>query len=605
MTEKSVDSKKKAKKHPTPIYFRPDRLLFHVNGNVGSEGADTQLIEWANSIAQESGITLSRLETGVFDFPGSSSTDQEKASASSPGGTDIPSDVDAGQVDITNRSRKRYKSPPVKDVSPFSLVFVKAESENWPQFVVTPFGEMDEEIMRAQLQAMDELLDLAILLDAERETAPVELGVVSPNWLTSGSKPSEPGSTGGPGGRPTPFAGPTVTDQHEFVLGQEIQDLYKNGQGENVTVAILDTAYQDTELVALKPENESHPLYEALLGANGRLHIHYDPSVENYMPGMTTEDHDYDMRDHGLFVAGIINSLAPQAELHLYHVLNKYGLGDLQTIASAMRKVYDAHARSTLVVNLSLTINLPLEAKHLRYDDDAMGKKLVKMRRLDSDDEDSDELDAAVTNAWKEWLDRQRVSQKEIKDWLNRQNLPAEQICDLTYALGSRVIAAAGNNRDEKIRPGRPNACYLAAFESVLGVGALPISELPAHIDDRLKTASYSNKSDRPLVTGITTLGGEAGEKQGVLGIYLGQFPPPSENELEEMKENENGWAWWAGTSFATPIVSGITAAILSSKPNGSRTEEAISELFDAQLWKTKDNEDVLFVTQRASQVSP
>jgi hypothetical protein len=605
MTEKPVDSEKKAKKHPTPIYFRPDQLLFHVNGNVGSEGADTELIRWANRIAQESGITISLLEKGVFDFPGTQGTDQEKASTFSPSETNLPSEAAAGQVDLGGRSRKRYKSPVVKEVSPFSFVFAKVESEHWPTFVIKPFGEVGEEDQKAQMQAMGQLLDLAIFLDNQRETAPVDVAVVSPNWLISGSRPSEPGGTGGPGGRPTPFAGPTVTDQHEFVLRQEIQDLYKNGQGENVTVAILDTAYQETELIDRKPKNGSHPLYEALLGANRRLHIHYDPSVENYMPGITTEDHDYDMRDHGLFVAGIINSLAPQAELHLYHVLNKYGLGDLQTIASAMQKVYDAHARSTLVVNSSLTINLPLEAKHLRYDDDEMGKKLVKMRRLDSDDEDSDELDTAKTNAWKEWLDRQKVSRKEIKDWLNRQNLPAEQICDLTYALGSRVIAAAGNNRDEKIRPGRPNACYLAAFESVLGVGALPISELPAHINDQLKTASYSNKSDRPLVTGITTLGGEAGEKQGVLGIYLGQFPPPSENELEEMKENKNGWAWWAGTSFATPIVSGITAAILSSKPNGSRTEEAISELFDAQLWETEDNEDVLYVTQRTSQVSP
>jgi hypothetical protein len=43
----------------------------------------------------------------------------------------------------------------------------------------------------------------------------------------------------------------------------------------------------------------------------------------------------YRMTDHGLFVAGIIHTIAPQAELHLIEVLNPYGVGDLESITRA------------------------------------------------------------------------------------------------------------------------------------------------------------------------------------------------------------------------------------------------------------------------------
>jgi subtilisin family serine protease len=43
-----------------------------------------------------------------------------------------------------------------------------------------------------------------------------------------------------------------------------------------------------------------------------------------------------------------------------------------------------------------------------------------------------------------------------------------------------------------------------------------------------------------------------------------GVAPPP---------QNTTGWAYWAGTSFATPIVSGIAASVWSSDPGAGPRE--------------------------------
>ena len=89
----------------------------------------------------------------------------------------------------------------------------------------------------------------------------------------------------------------------------------------------------------------------------------------------------------------------------------------------------------------------------------------------------------------------------------------------------------------------------------------------------------------------MTTLGGEEGAENGVLGIYLGEFPDHTSNETK--------WAWWAGTSFATPIISAVTAAVLSSMPPGSAARQAITTVRNAKSANpTDNNEAVLFVKQ-------
>ena len=544
------------------IYFLPGEIVFLADLVDGDSSDDLakELDGWANGLANQKGAIISNFKALTFQAPSQASPDKKEK----------------GPPHEESSGKRPYSSPEVRPHGRFALV-----SAN-----VTGFKPAEA----------DKLLNLIVSLDNERgKTLGGRLQVVSPNWLTSGG--SEPGTVGGPGGKPTPFDGKANTEKYKFNLGKKLSEMIKQGgEGEGVVVAILDTApmkkedVDETQPLIQRPDdphsllakiyknwvtqrlndNDPHSLIRSLLNPDEpRLTVHLDSNVDipdpNILPDrhMQADGHEYEMTDHGLFVAGIIHSLAPQAELHLFQVLNRYGVGDLVSVAQALQEVYNEFSGNRLVINLSLTFNIPFDKRYLKNDDDEIGRKLAEIRE----------------GKWKEW-----------KDWFDRQSLPAEWICDLAYALGTRVIAAAGNNRGPG--QGRPEACYPAAFERVLGVGALPKSAPPQDVTKKLKTASYSNLADKPGGTGITTLGGEEGKEKGILGIYIGQFPPETNSDIVP---NTKGWGWWAGTSFATPIISGITAALLTL---GKTTEDVIVELFYAQELIAEDDEDVLFVTQ-------
>jgi subtilisin family serine protease len=123
------------------------------------------------------------------------------------------------------------------------------------------------------------------------------------------------------------------------------------------------------------------------------------------------------------------------------------------------------------------------------------------------------------------------------------------------------VVAAAGNdtvnNQHYFTSSGPANTRYPAAFGSVLGVAALDRHNTPA---------TYSNAADAPQHDGVATFGGAATEhaalaEHGMLGVYTADTFP-------DQSENTNGWAWWAGTSFAAPVVTGTLAALLSDDPD-------------------------------------
>ena len=73
----------------------------------------------------------------------------------------------------------------------------------------------------------------------------------------------------------------------------------------------------------------------------------------------------------------------------------------------------------------------------------------------------------------------------------------------------------------------------------------------------------------------VATLGGDLAAdglspSGGVIGVYSAeQFPPllpPAAPAL-----NDTGWAEWAGTSFATPIMAGVAANFWATQPGAAR----------------------------------
>jgi subtilisin family serine protease len=427
--------------------------------------------------------------------------------------------------------------------------------------------------------------------DKERKTA-VPLIAASPNWLSTGAPVD---ATGGPGARPSP-ASPLPAAYHTrdaweqntpwaFMLAK-LPELQGASATDPVEVAILDTAWDDPYLRRRHSElADRHPLLRGLFGPQdafetgmlrtqraGDLGI----TLPTTMPGLDRiqiRDHVYDMRDHGLFAAGIVHTIAPTARLRLLEVLNPYGIGTSETVGRALHRLLverqGQKERPPLVINCSLMFTLPLEG-HDRVDLPLEEPKTA--------------LDFEL---------------------LERIGWPMEWIYNLLITQDIAVIAAAGNDRVRG--SARPSARFPAAFRRVLGVGA--------YAEDNRNAAPYSNLADRPGRTGILTFGGFVpsvkrtsifgrffellglttkgapvrADATGVRGVYIGAFPGARQTEYEAA----GGWAYWAGTSFAAPVISGTLAALIGS---GTPSATAVDVVRGAQGDISLDDEEIFSV---------
>jgi hypothetical protein len=374
---------------------------------------------------------------------------------------------------------------------------------------------------------------LGTILNADN--IPITLVSVSPNWLAGGVAHGI--------GVVSPGAWPEQAHVEagrwpQFILRAKNLEA-ETSQGNGLHIAILDTAPCLHEIVAAykkwcEPAEAflhqnvvtPHRLIESMLCPDGPLHV-YPATLEDLrlVAPYTSLGHPYSMPDHGLFVAGIIHTFVPQATLHLYEVMNSYGVGCVETLLKGLINALKQpdHQRPK-IINCSLVLGLPLDGSP----DPDFPYELPEPTHLE----------------------------KMLK--------PLEDIFDLIAEEGIVVIAAAGNDAQDGHK--RPPARYPAAFQSVIGVGALP---RPPHGTPHKKT-SYSNQADHPKGNGYVTLGGEEGEEQGVLGVYISPIPryngtfPNNKREFKrdrvEYHSNNTGWAWWAGTSFAAPIITGILA---------------------------------------------
>ena len=173
---------------------------------------------------------------------------------------------------------------------------------------------------------------------------------ISPNWAMSVA--SNGSGTGGPGGLPRPFQGEDLEAKYEFdirttlgklKIGKDVDkdgDIVKIvGEGEDIDVVILDTA-PSSHALAVAPKNwPDNELIQGLLGQNGILSVEWATLQDlQRIDNASLNRHDYEMSDHGLFIAGIIHSIVPKAKIHLVEVLNQWGVGDFLSLATGTRK---------------------------------------------------------------------------------------------------------------------------------------------------------------------------------------------------------------------------------------------------------------------------
>jgi subtilisin family serine protease len=161
----------------------------------------------------------------------------------------------------------------------------------------------------------------------------------------------------------------------------------------------------------------------------------------------------------------------------------------------------------------------------------------------------------------------------DIQQEVERLHAPVRRLMEVLQAHNCLLVAAAGNDsvfrgieRTPRWGPRIP-----ALYDSVLGVAADTVR--PA------VPAPYSNRGEVPAVKlrdAVATLGGDLAPdglspRSGVIGVYSAkQFPPllpPAPPAA-----NTTGWAEWSGTSFATPIMSGIAANLWATRPTDNAT---------------------------------
>jgi hypothetical protein len=326
----------------------------------------------------------------------------------------------------------------------------------------------------------------------------------------------------------------------------DLQDM----TGDGVTVFILD-ALPEREVIekAAQKAGDDNLL---LVDVNDNVTFNYDlqltPIISPEGPPVSVGKDVYGehfaavIPDHGLFVAGIVHDLAPDATIECIRVLNEYCVGDLDVLTRALEYIHNRMSpgndldQQPVVINLSLVIPTQeeLQSRHVNFDASALPYTGL-----------------------------------------------LQQIQSLTE-LGAVIAASAGNEGDQRGMPSstRPGALPPAAFanppysiEGIIPVGAV----------DSTGTATYSCYPGR---RGIATYGGKIPSvtppqpdphvpptvtvDDAVRGIYSSRdYPPLLATDPPYPAPDDHGWAYWVGTSFATPVISALTARILDWKSQG------------------------------------
>jgi hypothetical protein len=405
---------------------------------------------------------------------------------------------------------------------------------------------------------------------------------VYPNWHNA-SAPHVTIGPHGPGGPPRPVHKDKVIGL-EFVLSDKLNEAKSNTTPKAI-VYILDTLPTEDRIrdalqdfpglaptfqrilpavpadwtpVAVGPYSDAYKTEKATYIYSPEMDINllmYDV-VHHYAPGA----HDYDSSDHGLFIAGIVHSMAPEVELYVIQVMGDAGVGTIFDFAHGFSKVavihQTLHPGAPAVVNCSFSLSIPING----HEDSKKKNTLETFRETHPGFED------------------------QLKDLL--------EAIDEILSKNALIVAAAGNDSpnpapadssgtaQRAAGPASPIAAasaketrYPAQFDSIIGVGALDRA--------RKELARYSNKADQPSSQGIYAFGGDYDHKQhanvriendyeleeGVISIFTGNPRDliPGQTDAVALGDQALGYAEWEGTSFAAPIVSACIALLWSA----------------------------------------
>jgi Subtilase family len=420
-----------------------------------------------------------------------------------------------------------------------------------------------------------------------------------PNWLNGGTQ--QGGISHGCPVTP-PFPVEESCSRWKMLVPSGFS-LPQAGTGKGVTVIVLDTLPlpQDITSAASNPASNNALLYSMAQGMVSNapfnamppaINVNYQDLSQIGIEDLATGKDIYGnlvgfpMVDHGLFVAGIIRDLAPEADIECIRVLNDYGVGNTTILIDALNNIYN----------------------RLGSGGDLNGKRVVINMSLVATPADEE---LAMWGYTPETIQPARAG------LLAPIQLLAEQ-------YGVVFVASAGNDSDTRSMDMNPQGFrlmprYPAAF-AYPGVSNVSVSTvIPVGAVDKSGTAApYSNY---PGTNGIATYGGAIPNPHpttqtsnvvtqidhsvpvdAIRGVYssilypaLAVTDPKSIhssapfNYPEFQPAPSVTWAYWAGTSFATPIISALAARVLQTwQPSDPSVRDTIINAANQQTQWTK-----------------
>ena len=395
-----------------------------------------------------------------------------------------------------------------------------------------------------------------------------------PNWY-HGSTNVNPGIIiqGCPVAPPIPANDACTSGSWHYTLPAELPSFIQNATGAHVAVFVLDTLPTLQQIA--QAVNNSAGSNNLLLDFVENVTLNYQvlsDALDAAQSGQPSTGNDiygelvgFPMNDHGVFVAGIIRDIAPDAHVECIRVLNDYGVGDTSTLINALSLIQSRLLTGDLQ-NVPVVVNLSLTATPA---EEALGSLGL--------------TDASVAQT--------RIGLLSAMQSLAQQGV----VFAASSGNGSGPHDTYTNPPGERVRPRYP-----AAFAYPLPGAVLEFPDLSAMIpvgavNSSGVAASYSNY---PGPLGIGTYGGEIPSPSQATpdtvtgtqaqppidaprGIYtsalypalsaddpLPTVSPPPVSYPEYAPSPAVTWAYWSGTSFATPVISALAARVMETQPS-------------------------------------
>ncbi len=313
-----------------------------------------------------------------------------------------------------------------------------------------------------------------------------------------GGSPFEVGGSGKPGAEAD---ADIFWEQWAFAqiqVGPVYSDLETPKKGRGISAVVFDS-WVDKISEPIVTDAQSFSIDQIVVASRNRL------SPPN-------PDEVVDVREHGVFVAGLINAVAPEASIKLYGVLNEYGCGDLMTLIQALHMsvlagVDNERRLDGTVFNLSLGVHQPRETEK-----QGLPADLITLEKVLSE---AHSLGAVIVAA---------AGNDSVQKSIATTHLPA----DYGYVIG----VAASN-------PKRARSCY-----SNSGNVAAPGGDGDEYTDE----AEGKTYDCAPLAF-------LCGKNQADCPYGVISYSPSADSD----------YRFWSGTSFAAPLVSGLVALTLEA----------------------------------------